>query len=184
MEKVFECSREWVKNHPRLSLECFTNLRHGSKFFVVVYSDGSEKVIPYQVNSVRVRGWRVGADRLVPCEPWMKSEYAKPSRFFCFGDDMYSYECVAEKKATPQAGTKEATVPVDTVANPAHYNSHPSGVECIQVVEHMTFNLGCVIKYLWRAGLKDGEPATKDLKKAQWYIAREIARLEKDKKNG
>lgn len=59
--------------------------------------------------------------------------------------------------------------------NPDHYKSHPSGIECIQVTEHMSFNLGNAIKYIWRAGLKD---ATKqDLEKAKWYIEREIARL-------
>lgn len=67
----------------------------------------------------------------------------------------------------------------ETVNHPAHYNSHPSGVECIDVVEHMTFNAGNAVKYIWRAGLKDGEgdPREKrieDLKKSVWYIQREI----------
>lgn len=67
--------------------------------------------------------------------------------------------------------------PVDIVNSPPHYNSHPSGVECITVVEHLTFNVGNAIKYLWRAGLKDG--LLVDLRKARWYIDREIQRLEK-----
>lgn len=66
----------------------------------------------------------------------------------------------------------------DSVNHPKHYNSHPSGVECIDVVEHMTFNVGNAMKYLWRAGLKGAE--LDDLRKAQWYVAREIERLEKD----
>lgn len=65
----------------------------------------------------------------------------------------------------------------DSVDHPAHYNSHPSGVEAIVVCEHMTFNVGNAVKYLWRAGLKGG--AIEDLKKAAWYVAREIERLEK-----
>lgn len=65
----------------------------------------------------------------------------------------------------------------DAVNHPQHYNSHPSGIECIDVVEHLTFNVGNAIKYLWRAGLKDA--AIQDLKKARWYIDREIQRLEK-----
>jgi hypothetical protein len=65
----------------------------------------------------------------------------------------------------------------DEVNHPRHYRSHPSGVECITVTEHMTFNIGNVIKYCWRSGLKDGTPAIKDLEKARWYINREIARL-------
>lgn len=74
----------------------------------------------------------------------------------------------------------------DNVNHPAHYNSHPSGVECITVVEHMNFNVGNAIKYLWRAGLKTGhsvvdkngnEQHIEDLKKAYWYINREIDRI-------
>lgn len=62
----------------------------------------------------------------------------------------------------------------DPVSHPAHYTAHPSGVECIQVTEHMGFCLGNAVKYIWRADLKDD--AVEDLKKAAWYIEREIAR--------
>ena len=60
----------------------------------------------------------------------------------------------------------------DPVNNPKHYTDHPSGVECIQITEHMGFNLGNAIKYVWRADLKND--AIEDLKKAVWYIQREI----------
>jgi hypothetical protein len=62
----------------------------------------------------------------------------------------------------------------DPVNRPAHYRSHPSGVECITVVEHMNFNVGNAVKYLWRADEK-GAPI-QDLEKAAWYINREISR--------
>ena len=62
----------------------------------------------------------------------------------------------------------------DTI-NPDHYSRHPSGVECIQITEHFCFNLGNVIKYVWRSSEKNG---IEDLKKARWYIEREISRLE------
>lgn len=65
----------------------------------------------------------------------------------------------------------------DPVNHPVHYTDHPSGVECIQITEHMNFNLGNAIKYIWRAALKGN--LVEDLKKAVWYINREIARLEK-----
>ena len=65
----------------------------------------------------------------------------------------------------------------DAVNHPSHYTGHPSGVECIQVTEHLNFCIGNAIKYLWRAGLKDGNSDIQDLKKAAWYIEREIARL-------
>lgn len=67
----------------------------------------------------------------------------------------------------------------DQVNHPSHYNSDPSGVECIDVVRHRNFNVGNAIKYLWRAGLKGSASEIQDLKKAAWYIADEIARLEK-----
>lgn len=59
--------------------------------------------------------------------------------------------------------------------NPNHYRSHPSGIEAIQVTEHMNFCIGNAMKYLWRAGLKGD--AVEDLRKARWYIEREIERL-------
>lgn len=60
--------------------------------------------------------------------------------------------------------------------NPSHYQDHPSGIQCIQITEHMNFCLGNAIKYIWRAGLKNN--AIEDLEKARWYIDREIARIE------
>lgn len=73
----------------------------------------------------------------------------------------------------------------ETVNHPAHYVSHPSGVECIDIVEHHNFCVGNAIKYLWRAGLKTDvgmdlkEKTIEDLKKAIWYIQREIDNLSK-----
>jgi len=69
----------------------------------------------------------------------------------------------------------------DPVEHPKHYNSHPSGVECITITEHMNFNLGNAMKYLWRAEEK-GEVA-ENLRKAAWYIERELQRITTDKKN-
>jgi hypothetical protein len=71
-------------------------------------------------------------------------------------------------------GTKD-----DPINHPKHYTSHSSGVECIQITEHMNFCLGNALKYIWRAGLKDD--AIEDLKKAKFYLEREITRLEKGK---
>jgi len=48
-------------------------------------------------------------------------------------------------------------------------------VECIQITEHMNFCLGNVIKYIWRCEEKGG---VEDLKKARFYLDREIARRE------
>jgi len=62
----------------------------------------------------------------------------------------------------------------DKINHPPHYTSHPSGVECIEITEGFSFNIGNAIKYLWRADEK-GAPLD-DLKKAGWYIEREITR--------
>jgi len=64
----------------------------------------------------------------------------------------------------------------DAVNHPPHYTAHPSGIECIQITEHFNFCVGNAMKYLWRAGQKGD--AIEDLKKACWYISREIERLQ------
>jgi hypothetical protein len=66
----------------------------------------------------------------------------------------------------------------DDEINPNHYTSHPSGIECIQITEHMNFCLGNAIKYIWRADLKGND--IEDLKKAKWYLEREIKRRENE----
>lgn len=65
----------------------------------------------------------------------------------------------------------------DSVNHPKHYTAHPSGVECIQITEHMGFCLGNAVKYIWRADLK--ADAIEDLRKAVWYIEREVSRRTK-----
>lgn len=66
----------------------------------------------------------------------------------------------------------------DLVNRPFHYMQHPSGVECIQITEHMNFCLGNAMKYIWRAGLKDD--AIQDLEKAKWYLERELEKRRKE----
>ena len=66
------------------------------------------------------------------------------------------------------------------IEHPAHYNQHPAGIECIDVVEAFSFNIGNAIKYLWRHGQKPGVGAAEDLEKAIWYIRRELDRPRKD----
>lgn len=63
----------------------------------------------------------------------------------------------------------------EAVHHPSHYNENSKGIECIDVVEELTFNTGNAMKYLWRAGHKGD--IIEDLKKARWYIDREIQRL-------
>ena len=63
--------------------------------------------------------------------------------------------------------------PVD---HPRHYTSHPSGIEAIEICQHMSFCLGNVMKYIWRADLKNN--AMEDLRKAEWYLKKEIFKRE------
>jgi len=64
------------------------------------------------------------------------------------------------------------------VNHPKHYNEHPTGIECIDIVEHFSFNLGNAIKYVWRAGLKPDSEFELDIRKAIWYLERELKQHE------
>lgn len=64
----------------------------------------------------------------------------------------------------------------DPVNHPDHYTKHPSGIECIEITRHMSFNLGNAVKYIWRADLKNG---LEDLEKAIWYLQDEIKKRKK-----
>jgi hypothetical protein len=66
------------------------------------------------------------------------------------------------------------------VDHPSHYNQY-SGVEAVDIAEQMPFNLGNVIKYIFRCEHKGKK--IEDLKKASWYLNREIARLTKNSTN-
>lgn len=60
----------------------------------------------------------------------------------------------------------------DPVNHPQHYTSHPSGVECLDIVEHMPFSIGSAFKYVWRLGLKTPDPLL-DIGKAGFYVDRQ-----------
>ncbi len=67
----------------------------------------------------------------------------------------------------------------DLVNHPSHYGGEDNPYEAIKVIEAwgLGFNLGNVVKYISRAGKKDAE--LQELKKAAWYLNREIYNLEK-----
>lgn len=76
---------------------------------------------------------------------------------------------------------------MEKVNHPKHYNSHPSGIECIEIARHYCFSIGNAFKYLWRAGLKkdnglkDIDKEIEDLEKAIWYINDRIKQLKEMK---
>jgi hypothetical protein len=106
-----------------------------------------------------------------PKEPWIKpktledwpweKDLGKP-----YGDINGSIANPPEQEVNDLARYKDAI-------NPDHYKAHPSGVECIQITEHMNFCCGNAIKYIWRHAMKGG---TQDLEKAIWYLQRELRR--------
>ena len=86
-------------------------------------------------------------------------------------------EEIARDKERRKKKAKLSSSSHDPVNHPKHYTEHPSGIECIQITEHMGFNLGNALKYIWRADLKNN--AIEDLQKAVWYINREIEKRSK-----
>lgn len=83
---------------------------------------------------------------------------------------------VGATATTPATTTKTAPEQVD---HPAHYHAE-SGLEVIDIIEAwaLNYNRGNALKYLARAGRKDPASEAQDLKKALWYIERELKRLE------
>ena len=67
------------------------------------------------------------------------------------------------------------------VHHPIYYGGADDPYEVIKVIEawNLGFHLGNTVKYISRAGKKDGNSATQDLKKALFYLNREIELLEK-----
>ncbi|MFJ2114164.1 DUF3310 domain-containing protein [Streptomyces sp. NPDC087850] len=68
--------------------------------------------------------------------------------------------------------------PSDSINHPAHYMGFSNSAEVIDIAEHLGFCRGNAVKYLARAGRKDASTELEDLKKARWYVERDIRRLE------
>lgn len=84
-------------------------------------------------------------------------------------------ELAAREAGATTTTTKTAPEQVD---HPAHYHAS-SGFEVIEIIEawSLNFNRGNALKYLARAGRKDPASEAQDLRKALWYIERELKRL-------
>lgn len=124
-----------------------------------------EKIDKAQVHLINVR--------LNNDEEDKKSAISEMETAMC--NAMQLLKCLIDRKDKEQK--------TDNVNHPSHYNSHPSGIECIEIARHHNFNIGNTIKYLWRAGLKseegmeDTDKQIEDLNKAIWYIQDEIKRI-------
>ena len=106
-------------------------------------------------------------------------EWLRPAKIVALSEN------VAESIARVISGDLSDTVPyarpVD-VTNPAHYRRFP--VEVIEITEQLDFNKGNAVKYLCRAGYKDGVDEMEDLSKALWYVNRAIEKLSKERADG
>jgi hypothetical protein len=75
--------------------------------------------------------------------------------------------------------TSNKSIKADAVNHPPHYKV--GGIETIDFIEakSLSYNLGNVVKYITRADHKGNK--IEDLKKAQWYLNREVQTMEKAK---
>lgn len=64
----------------------------------------------------------------------------------------------------------------DPVNHPSHYTQFP-GVEVIDLTQWLNFCRGNAVKYIARAGVKNPKSEVEDLRKAIWYIEKEIERV-------
>lgn len=91
-------------------------------------------------------------------------------------DSAIDEPCVSCSTLTNHFEPKEKTDEIDMVNHPPHYQH---GIEPIEFIEshNLNFNLGSAVKYIARAPYKGKE--LEDLKKAKWFIEREIKRHDK-----
>ncbi|MGI5196956.1 DUF3310 domain-containing protein [Streptomyces sp. CA-288835] len=89
------------------------------------------------------------------------------------------YVWYAEDELRPDLDARNPLGKTDSVNHPSHYTWLPNGLEVIDLTEHLNFNRGNAVKYLARAGHKNPATELEDLKKARWYVDREIQRIEK-----
>lgn len=135
-------------------------------------------------------GYQMSEDKFVPKEEQPTTEYngCNDCYYEWLGEsDAPCCECkhrfepgtMARLKAKDCFKPKEEKVDdeIDMVNHPQHYSAH--GIEPIDYIEShdLNFNLGNVIKYVSRAPFKGTE--LQDLKKAKWYLEREIKKHDK-----
>ncbi len=104
----------------------------------------------------------------------------KPDIYTTFGEsravEPYPQDMTAEEKNIIDGAAKQRKYE-EKVNHPSHYTQY-NGVEVIDITEQLNFNRGNAVKYIARAGFKDEDTEILDLQKAQWYVLREIKRIE------
>lgn len=97
----------------------------------------------------------------------------------CFYSDLMGLCCFKDRPTTWGLEIADKGTQPDNVNHPAHYTS--GQIEVIDFIEdqHLGFHLGNAVKYISRAGRKDPARTIEDLRKAAWYLNRQIQRLER-----
>jgi len=149
----------------------------------MTYRIGEEVVIaaPSTTFVQQFAGWHGTVTKFVAEEPYPYEVQLDGWSLGFAASELASAELLNALDESLEELWAEALEPdVDEVNHPSHYTWLPKGIEVINITELMNFNLGNVVKYVLRAGHKTEEPIT-DLRKAAWYINREIERLEASK---
>lgn len=123
--------------------------------------------------------WKIGDSHVCPLS----------GREHVADEDCATYARAHGDQAYATAGPWDVLTPAeldepDLVNHPPHYTDGPAQcsecgkpIECIDVVQHMSFPVGSAIKYLWRLDRK-GDPV-EQLRKAVKVIEFEIERRER-----
>lgn len=113
-----------------------------------------------------------------PAKLWTRSEQAAS-----FLESLEGLAAREQLRARPLSAESENDIAesyrAERVNHPSHYHAE-SGLEVIDIIEawSLNFNRGNALKYIARAGHKDPAREAEDLKKALWYIRRELQRIE------
>ena len=96
----------------------------------------------------------------------------------CRYGDTVGLCCFKDRPTTWGVEIADKGTQPDSVNHPNHYNS--GRIEVIDFIEdkELGFHLGNAVKYISRAGRKNPGKTVEDLRKAVWYINRQIQRLE------
>ena len=155
----------------------------------IVFSFGPD---PIDRRSLEADGWprTESLDRFIAITKGIEEATGKQGfdLFFCAmfptfnpqnltGDVRFQVESVLLSRELSSTDDKPGS-PVD---HPSHYGGADNPYEAIKVIEawRLGFCLGNAVKYIARNGKKTGSDAVEDLKKARWYLDREIASMEK-----
>lgn len=80
------------------------------------------------------------------------------------------------REQSPPVQCKQSPQREESVDHPSHYGGKDNPYEAIKVIEahQLGFHRGNAVKYLLRSGKKDPARTVEDLRKAIWYVQREI----------